>query len=398
MYGIIAFKKGQSSPSAEFSAELGIYGRGSACKECCISRVRCSGTLDGKTCKRCKRLSKRCLYTNGQGQRRHHRNQSPDGTRKSIAATRATSPEHVTSDNNSSDTSSCSQLDLTTCDEAQLATDDALELDFEGWLQLQSTPSVSETLQPHIDSVATPPRTELPDPLCLPPLQLEEPHEDSGTYTLSVPQPTRLGDSVIGNDGMVGHELAAPQSSLDFQDWISESWTWGGESGMDSGMRAAGVEPNYNKVEDFLTLFGKSMEQLQIAEDCSMDCVLSQDLAILLLLVIEQLVQLLLSLAADPIGGARGSPQPLHPLGAQPAASDSSQHEQHIQLARVGTFETMDPLDLQMITKSLLQIRAHALDAYICRWGNKIKNYGFKGLEADLLRIREKLSRAAFFG
>ncbi|KAI2771553.1 hypothetical protein F4815DRAFT_488863 [Daldinia loculata] len=49
-----------------------------------------------------------------------------------------------------------------------------------------------------------------------------------------------------------------------------------------------------------------------------------------------------------------------------------------------------------MIMKLLLQIRAQALDAYIYRWTDKIKHYGFENLEADLGKIREDLSRAVF--
>ncbi|KAI0835721.1 hypothetical protein F5Y06DRAFT_275192 [Hypoxylon sp. FL0890] len=424
MYGIIAFNKGEKSPSAEFSAELGRYGRGSACKECRISRVRCSGTLDGKICNRCKRLSKRCLYTNSQGQRHHRNNQSLDINHKSVTSTRAASPDQATSDNHSSDTSSSSQLDLANCDEAQVMTDDPLEIDFGGWLQLESTPSVTESLRPHIDLVATPPRTELPDPLCLPPLQPELSQDDGGTYETSELRFTGLGDSGTGKDPMANHELATSKSFPDLQGWISDArgsacqckclqamtsslsflrnWTWGRSSGPDSGVKADGAGFNCVKVEDFLSLFEKSMVQLQTVENCPMACILSQDLAILLLLIVEQLTKLLLSLAADSIGRTDepsldiSARPPPWPLGNQAAASTSSQQGQDIRLARIGTFEIMDPLDLQMIMRLLLQIRTQALNAYIYRWSNKIKSYGFKNLEADLLKIREDLSRAVF--
>ncbi|KAI2605302.1 uncharacterized protein GGS25DRAFT_504560 [Hypoxylon fragiforme] len=446
MYGIIAFNKGEKSPSTEFRAELGRYGRGLACKECRISRVRCSGKLDGKNCDRCKRLAKPCLYTNNQNQRHTRANSSVDvGGRKSRTSTRAPSPEQASLENSSSESSAPSPPDQKSSDESQFVTDefvadDNLGLDFDGWLQLQNSPTITEALGSHIDVVATSPHTELPEPLYLPPLQVEGLGDDEKMCDGSEGRSPKSRDSGIGEDSVMGHDLPtsismpdlhAMQDMQDMQDlmpdtwgsgWgtpsqckclqamtssisILRSWTWGGECVLGSGTRPDGLSFNCVKVEDFLAVFEKSMTHLIMAENCPLACTLSHDLAVLLLLVVEQLSKMLLSIAADLAGGG-GSSKPSHLtmsavstpcfIGNKMAANLASQQGQDTRFARIGTFEIMDPLDQQMIMKLLLQIRTQALDAYVRRWSDKVRNYGLHDLEVDLKKIRADLSRVVF--
>ncbi|KAI2463005.1 hypothetical protein F4781DRAFT_426706 [Annulohypoxylon bovei var. microspora] len=416
MYGIIAFNKGEKSPAAEFPAEHGRYGRGSACKECRISRVRCSGKLDGKNCDRCKRLAKPCLYISNQTQRHHRSTQSLERNPRGSASTGVASE---TSDNHSSDASGSSPPGLSSGDESQFATEDPLGLDFERWLQLQSNPTVTEPIRPPIDLVATPPQTS-PDSLCISLLEPEGSLENGVMCETSTSHFSGLGD------GIAGPKPAECESFPDLQSWIADtrgstsrckclpamtsslsilrSWTWGGGPGIDSGMRTDDATFNYVKVEDFLTVFEKSMTQLRIAENCPLACILSQDLAFLLLLVVEQLAKLLLSLAADGVGEHGRSPLDIsvrsipRSMGIQTPARNGDRQGPGPRHARIGTFEIVDPIDLQMIMKLLLQIRTQALDAYIRRWKDKINSYGLRNLEADLKRILEDLSSVAFLG
>ncbi|KAH9986874.1 hypothetical protein F4779DRAFT_611715, partial [Xylariaceae sp. FL0662B] len=316
MYGVIAFNKGEKASSAEFRAELGRYGRGAACKQCRISRVRCSGTLDGENCNRSKRLAKRCLYTD---KRNHRSSQTVGSNGKSVASTKGASPEQSSSDNQLP-VALDSSLDLASSDEAQFVADDALRLDFEGWLPSNSISSVTESLRPDIDLMASPSGTGTLDPLCFPPLELEG-SQKSGEVCKHSARRLGLTDAGIDENGVAVPDLQdsitdtrgfacqckclqALTSSLSFL----RGWTWGGGSGVDSGVRANGVALNCVKVEDFLALFEKAMAQLQIAENCPLACILSQDLAILLLVVVEQLAKLLLSLSADSTGEFSGSP------------------------------------------------------------------------------------------
>ncbi|OTA95553.1 hypothetical protein M434DRAFT_9614 [Hypoxylon sp. CO27-5] len=361
MYGIIAFKNGENAPSAEFRAEPGRYGRGSACKQCRISR----------------------------SQRHHNSNQSLEGNHKSVISPRIASPQQANSNSPFQDTT-CSSLNLESFDEIPLATSDPLELDFEGWVH--NTSSETEFLRPDTDLVATSPHTESLGPLCFPSLRREDSQENGRGFDNSGLLLSDLADGIIRNQSM------ALTSSLSFL----RSWTWGGQKGAEPGLRTAGMTLNCTEVEDFLALFEKSMAQLQAAENCPLACILSQDLAILLLIILEQLAKLLLNLAADLVGEADESPFNIpsgatpHPIGVQEPADNSTQQGQGIRLARIGTFEITDPLDLQMIMKLLLQIRTQALDAYIRRLSSRVKNYGFKDFGADLEKIIEELSGAVF--
>ncbi|KAI6082034.1 hypothetical protein F4821DRAFT_248048 [Hypoxylon rubiginosum] len=418
MYGIIAFDRGDGAPSAEFRAGPGRYGRGSACKQCRISRVRCSGTLDGENCRRCKRLAKHCSYISKQTQRNHDGRQSPGSNDKSVTSPRAASAEPVNPDSPLPCATSSSPSNLASCNEAQPVTSNSLELDFEGWLH--DTSLGSEFLQPNIDLVATSPRTGMLDPPYFPSLQLEDSQGNGEACDNLAPLFPGLTDGGAKDENMVGYEPGASQ--LDPQDSKSDGrgsscqcnclkaltsslsflrgWTWGERAGVDSGIRAGGVALNCAEVEDFLALFEKSMAQLRTAESCPMACILSQDLAILLLVVLEQLAKLLLSLAEDSTGISGGSPLDIpsrltpHSIGVQGIESSSTQQGQGIRLARVGTFEITDPFDLQMIMKVLLQIRTQALGAYVRRLSDKVKSYGFDNLEADLKRITENLDGA----
>ncbi|TGJ83734.1 hypothetical protein E0Z10_g5026 [Xylaria hypoxylon] len=435
MYGIITFNKGET-PAAEFRAELGKYGRGSACTGCRISRVKCSGKLDGTDCDRCKRLAMPCQYTNSQT-RRHRRNSPPRGNnRKSGTSTISRSPEHSNSNSHSSGVSSPplrpsssppdlsnSPLDLSSWDERHFMTDESLELDFDTWLQLHSFPSpplVAEPLHPgpQIESVVTPPYSDRLSPTSVQPEQLPE---DGDKRETSAACFSVLGNGKIDEDDAAAHELTTFGVFLQHQDDTSNAqesiicqckchkettsslsiirgWTLGGRAGAGLGISADGTTFNYAKIEEFLTLFEKSIVQLQMVEKCPQACILSQDLAILLLLVVEQLARLLLSLATDLTGGSGGSPIDISPmrtsclLDFQTTMSNSVQKRRHIRPSRIGAFEIQDPFDLQMIMKLLLQIRAQALDAYICRWNDTIKHYGLNNLETDLRKIRKDLN------
>lgn len=413
MYSIIAFNKGETSSSTEVRAELGRYGRGSACKGCRTSRVRCSGKLNGTDCERCKRLAKPCLYSSSQSQH-HHRNSQPiDSNDKTAQSTETPSPDQPNSDDHWSGVPDSSLPDSTTSDEAQFMVNDPLELDFEMWLQRQNAPSAIEPLRSQIDLVAPSPRTELADHLNYPSLQPEPSREDLDGCELSTHVVPGVGDNEPGKGSTVDHGLMRFPGS---ESWTSDTlgpisqckclqamtsslsilrgWTWGGGSGVDPRSRTAeGPAFNFVKAEGFLALFEKSMTQLQIAENCPLACVLSHDLGILLLLVVEQLAKLLL------IGGSSASPlniSPVHHPTEIPTAGNSAQQGLDIRPARIGTFEINNPLDIEMIMKLLLQMRARTLDAYVLRWCDKIKHYGLKSLETDLEAIREDLSKVVF--
>ncbi|OTA61598.1 hypothetical protein K449DRAFT_445456 [Hypoxylon sp. EC38] len=394
MYGIIAFKNGENAPSAEFRAEPGRYGRGSACKQCRISRSQ---------------------------RHRSSSNQSLEGNHKSVISPIIASPEQANSNSPLPDTT-CSSLDLESFDEVPLTTSDPLELDFEGWVH--NTSSETEFLRPDTDLVATSPHTESLGPLCFPSLRHEDSQENDKGFENSAPLLSDLVGGIVKNQSMVGRKPTTSTLLPDLQGMISDnrgqpsqckclqaltsslsflrSWTWGGQKGAEPGLRTTSMSLNCTEVEDFLALFEKSMAQLQAAEDCPLACILSQDLAILLSIILEQLAKLLLNLAADLVGEADESPFNIssgptpHPTGVQEPTGNSTQQGQGIRPARIGTFEITDPLDLQMIMKLLLQIRTQALDAYIRRLSSRVKNYGFKDFGADLEKITEELSGAVF--
>ncbi|OTA98479.1 hypothetical protein M426DRAFT_28422 [Hypoxylon sp. CI-4A] len=415
MYGIIAFNKGDNETSAEFRPGSGRYGRGSACKQCRISRVRCSGTRDGESCRRCKRLAKRCYYISKQPQRNNASNQFPETNDTSVALPGAISPEPANPNSPMPHATSASPSNLTSCDAAQPFTSNLPELDFEEWFN--NTSLEPEFPQPNIDLGVL-------DAPCFPSLHLEDVRGNDDLCDNLAPLSSELKDDGAGEENVLRHEPDASKPYLDHQDRTSDgrgmccqcnclkaltsslsflrSWTRDGQAAVESGIMVGGMALNCVEAEDFLTLFDKSMAQLRTAESCPMACILSQDLAILLLVVLEQLAKLLLSLATDPTRGSREFPLDVppqlspHSLRIQDTESNSTQPGRGIRLARIGTFETMDSFDLQMIMKLLLQIRTQSLDAYIGRLSNKIKGYGLETLEADLKKITEDLSKAVF--
>lgn len=96
-----------------------------------------------------------------------------------------------------------SPRDLTSCDEAQLGADDSPGLDFEGWLQLHSTSSVTESGRADIDLVATPSSMGIADLLCFSSLQPEISQEDGEMCEISTPSLLGLVDGGtvgIGDD------------------------------------------------------------------------------------------------------------------------------------------------------------------------------------------------------
>lgn len=428
MYSIITFKKGQASPSTEVCGELGRCRRGLACKECRISRVKCSGKLDGKDCERCKRLGKFCYYTKSQS-RNHHHERGERGFRshrKRPASTTAGSSKGVNGDNDLSDPLSLSPTDATSSEESQFTLDDIPDFDFGAWLQLQNTsPSTEEPTGLHIGSAADVGTTELPNSLQLPFLQSEGLDEDQRGKD----QPLRVSGSEEGTNDkslVAGGETSAIKPVPDLRNWradapnsicqceclqamtsslsILRGYTWCDDRGRDHGIKATGAALISVKVEEFLTLFERSMARLQIVEDCPLVCVLTQELVILVLLVVEQLAKLLAKLAEDLVQETSANSSAIsknltpNPSVAQTDTHGRARKGQDIPFARIGIFEITDPLDLQMMMKQLLQIRARALDGYICRWATKANNYGLEELEADLSKIRGDLKKAVIIG
>ncbi|KAI0438687.1 hypothetical protein F4803DRAFT_569394 [Xylaria telfairii] len=148
---------------------------------------------------------------------------------------------------------------------------------------------------------------------------------------------------------------------------------------------------NCAKVEDFLPLFEESFAQLQRVEKCSRGCILSQDLAVPLLLVTEQLAKILQDLAEDFRLALSLSLDCMQE--SQTVSYNGPQQEHTVPPVKIGSFEIKDTIALLMITKTLLQIRTNALDMYICRWGEKAKQYGLGSIEIGIHIVREGLSK-----
>lgn len=420
MYGIISFNKGAKCPTTEFRAKRGKYGRGAACQECRISKLRCSGRLYGKACDRCKRLSKSCLYISSQNQR-------PNLSKcPSAASTRNTSPEQQDSGNHPlemPDSSSQSSSNGT-----QFVTDDPYELDFEQWRQVHSTSALTEPAQlPQTVSAQNLQIIESLNDFDLSPLQpeLSSPGVREAYEALTF-QFSGLNNIEAERYGMEEHELMASES-WDPQDWIYDargfvyqctclqsmssclailrSWPWGEGSKIDGAVEVESPAFNSAKGEDFLNIFEKSMAQLHIVENCPPVCKMSRDLALLTFLVIEQLARLLRNLASDVTGGVghiNGYPLGIflksthHLPGIQTTVSLNLQKNQDIWIARIGTFEITDSFELQMIMKLLLKLKSQALNGYISRWIDEMKHYEMKDLEIDLRRIQEDLRNVVF--
>ncbi|KAI1482436.1 hypothetical protein F4774DRAFT_407045 [Daldinia eschscholtzii] len=431
MYSIISLNKGDKCPTVEFRAARGRYKRKSACKACRLGRTRCSGTLDGGPCTRCKRLGKSCQYENGKTRGGHCGNYSPEGDSKDTESIGATPPEQEDSDIYSPSTSSSSSPGVPSSDTTQSVTDDSLGIDFNDFdfndlAQLQDIPS--KPLFPSLlELVATSPQMDFPGPL-FPFLPLcDEPRQKNEAYEIPAPDLAVLCDARLNR--VTGHEqLVFPESLFDFRngppDAVGSSCQHKCLHTMTSSLsflrsracaRRGSEHPeigigddvpfpfNYTNVEDVLAVFERSMARLRIVENCPLACILSQDLFILLLLVVEMLANLLLGLAGSLLD-VPGTPAP--PLGSDQQGGHHQRHPHHqhnhhgggssIRLGRIGTFEITNHQDLQMIMKLLLQSRAQVLDAYICRWSGKIPQGEFGSLEADLGKIREDLRSAVF--
>ncbi|KAI1470234.1 uncharacterized protein F4812DRAFT_416742, partial [Daldinia caldariorum] len=264
------------------------------------------------------------------------------------------------------------------------------------------------------------PQMEFPDllfPFSPPPIELRPSNK-----TYETPAPHLAGVVDGGMNKGTGYEIISSGLLFDFQNGTPDaagssscqhkclhtltsslsslrSWTRSNRGADYSEMGVGDDVPSsyVAKVEDVLALFEKSMAQLRVAENCPLACVLSQDLSVLLLFVVEQLANLLLSLARSssalgdtPVKPPRGS---IHHHQGHDGDGGGGYGSGGIQLARIGTFEITNPQDLPKITQQQLQTRAQALDAYICRWSDKVRHYGLGNLETDLGRIRGGLSR-----
>ncbi|KAI1807633.1 hypothetical protein F4811DRAFT_446873 [Daldinia bambusicola] len=420
MYSIIALNKGKMCSPVEFRAEHGRYRRKLACKACRLGRTKCSGAFDDRPCTRCKRLGKSCVYENNKTQGRRCGSNSPEtrseGSSEDAELVGVAPPEQDYPNINSPGTSSSSPMGSPNGDTPQFVPDDSLGFDFKYLAQLQDTSSMN-MFASHSELVAPLPQMEFLDPLFLFSSHTHKLQQNNKTYETPVP-PLAVA---VGRERNIrtGYELISSEPLFDFQNRTYDargpsscqykclhaltsslsslrSWIGSNRGSQYPEMGVGDVPLTYAaKAEDVLALFEKSMAQLQAAENCPLACVLSRDLSILLLLVVEQLANLLLSLAESSLGNT---------LRKLPCGSSHYHHHQghggdgggSIQLARIGTFEITNLQDLQMSTKLLLQIRAQVLDAYICRWSDKVRHYGLGNLEADLRRIREDLGRVAF--
>ncbi|KAI8627732.1 hypothetical protein F5Y19DRAFT_163853 [Xylariaceae sp. FL1651] len=413
MYGIWPFNKGDNPPAAEFSAESKRYGRGTACNECRASRVRCSGKLDSTDCDRCKRLNKPCLYTNAWRSRRTSQEPASAKKRRNTVSTQSSSPVQPSPASDSptaSERPESPQLDPTAWVEMQAfidqgfvdqnLVDDCLGGDGDVWASsmLNEPPpskitdvgpvEVSDVAQPSFNTLQ--PITRGISGVLAP--DLATPAEDdtitSKNYEPMSANTFPLFGSPLGSN-QCGCLEATTSSMADLR-----AWAWSLGPGSDSRSSACTVGMNSAKVEDFLNLFRKSMLNLQMVENCPQLCLLSKELTILLLLVVEKLSMLLTCLAADS-SGVPHYPAPADPIPSRPACQNDQQRRGK-RLARFGSVEIKDPSDLNMIMKTLLQSRTRALDEYISRWNDKIQHYGLSSLEADLKKVRGDLSDIDF--
>ncbi|KAI0393297.1 hypothetical protein F5Y17DRAFT_433204 [Xylariaceae sp. FL0594] len=474
MYGILAFNnKGDSAELAEFRAESGKYGRGSACKGCRISRVKCSGKLDASDCDRCKRLRIPCHYTNNPSRRNgsssNNSNNNSQARGSSISSSTsgsavATPPAKpgpteplARTESYVSSTLSSPRIEPTSWDDLQMVPDEfQLGLDFDMWLQLHNPepPSTLGTVPKDNASSTVNPQMCWEPQSILPALGQSEPsgllHQQSDTcdtdeadVTMGIAgqEFTDLKLSPMLGDGGAGLSpgpaSSSPQATCTCQQSttsllsVLRGWALGGGPSAKLGIDTGGHSINCSKIGDFLVLFEESIVQLDLVKDCHMACIRSQDLAILLLLVVEQLAKLLLSLAASfPVEGpasggglshldlcsryvSQRRPQIPRSISTSTCSTTSSisnnisnnnnntdnnisrstsPGEDGLRL-KIGSFEVRDAPDLIMITKILLQIRTRALESFICRLGEKIRAYGLRSLDVELNSIRDDLSR-----
>ncbi|KAI1419593.1 hypothetical protein F5Y12DRAFT_232257 [Xylaria sp. FL1777] len=430
MYGIISFNKGEQSASAEFRAQPRKYGRGSACKGCRIARVKCSGTLHGTDCDRCKRLEMDCQYPSIQT--RGHRRDSPppDSTRDSTPSTRPVTPKLTYLESPLSPVSTSPTLDITNRDEPHLMTDESFGFGLDLWLPIGGLQDHPSGVEPHqlvagssgihqIESLLTPPHTES---LSLDPVQPKKlPGTGEMCETYATHFPNSAQHELHDEHGMGRHETGPFKAIPDHPGVIPDlagaicpcrchqgttsclsmlrGWTLDRRPGAVREVDDHDTSLKCAKAEEFLPLFEKLIAQLEMIENCPQDCIMSQDLAILLLLAVEKLAELLLSLAADFTGNTPSSNKGISPRTDSQARTSRGNTGVGIQptvdkrVARIGSYEIQDPGDLQMIMQLLLQIRTRALDAYVCRWSNRIKHFGLKSLEIALANIREELSK-----
>ncbi|KAK8052034.1 hypothetical protein PG993_003419 [Apiospora rasikravindrae] len=371
---------------------------------------------------------------------------------KQITPPNTVPPEPATAEKGSRNTSDGNSLSTgANYDESQSLTYDAHEFGLDGWCQqLQDLPSMTDFAWPELDdSSANTPRHSsilLEDPQCPPPprtlLQEVEaaiPGNGGGACSLSsAPQPSVAFEKHLeeGQNGDVGTntEEATAVSSSAFS-FLKSPGGWPlvleGASGattdhhhqclqdltsslsmlrcslarnqggleVDLGIRASGVSggsvsSSQVRADEFLELFEKVFEKLRRAETCPLACMLSQNLAILLLLVVEQLVELMLGFAADLfVGGAAPSLSSsiFEPEGDDACQQNTATGSGSSWRVTIGAFEITDPTEHQLLVKQLLQNRAQGLGAFIAKLSDMMKHKGLSGLETDLRRIREGL-------
>ncbi|KAI0892210.1 hypothetical protein F4806DRAFT_505769, partial [Annulohypoxylon nitens] len=304
-------------------------------------------------------------------------NQRPNlNKRPTAASTKTTSPKQEDSGNRPIGTPDSSPQ--SSSDETQFVTDDPYGLDFEQWLQVHSTPALTEPAQlPQMVSARDLRMTESPNDFALSPLQLEQSLLGGReAYEALTFQFSGLNNIEAEKDGMAEHGLMVSESSWDPA-----------------------------KGEYFLNIFEQSMAQLHIVENCPLNCKMSRDLALLTSLVVEQLARSHRNLASDVTGGLGhldGYPLGIflesthHLPGIQTTVALNTQKKQDIWIARIGTFEITDSFELRMIMKFLLHLKSQALNSYISRWIDEIKHYEMQDLEIDLRKIQEDLRNVAF--
>ncbi|KAI0145607.1 hypothetical protein GGR57DRAFT_506800 [Xylariaceae sp. FL1272] len=411
MYSIWSFNKGENPPTAEFSAESKKYGRGTACNECRAARVRCSGKLDGTDCDRCKRLTKPCLYTNVWRTGLTSEDCSNRKKRRNTASTLLPSPVQPSS---ACDTPAASespgspQPDQTAWAELQAFVEQGfVDHSFGGYGDVWTSPMFNgpplseptdaapvdvsdaldfaqpsfDTLQPPISGISNIRTSDLAKP------------------TVNNIIPSKNQECMSVNASPLSTSPHSPNQCECLQATTSSmtdlrAWPWSSEPASDYRSITFTVGLNSAKVEDFLDLSEKLRLNLQMVENCPQFCLLSKELTILLLLVVEKLSMLLACLASESSGVPHYRVSP-DPIPSRPAGHNDPQKKGK-RLARFGRVEIKDPCDLIMIMKTLLHTRTRALDEYIGRWNDKIQGYGLSRLEEDLKKVRGNLGEIDF--
>ncbi|KAH8162595.1 hypothetical protein CIB48_g5647 [Xylaria polymorpha] len=392
MYGILAFGKGQRKAGlTEFPAESRKCGRGSACQKCRISKVKCSGTLNGTVCQRCKGRGIACYYRNDQTRRPHRDSLSLDDNDMSPESTSFGSSEQSNIASHSPSTSSSPRVYPTDWNKWQSMPDESLGLDFDLLVELHTAQQPLD-LGAQTASAITPPPSVFQS---FPPFQPEQSYDDGDKWAMGdVNSPIDVATLFPAGKGWTSNALEPLCTCYQATTWSLSAlrgWTLGGEPGTKPGISANGATINCAKVEDFLPLFEESFAQLQSIENCPRACILSQDLAILLLLVIEQLAKLVQDFAA---GFRFALDLSLDRMQGSPTVSYNEPQQEHaVPPVKIGSFEIKDNIALLMIIKTLLQIRTNSLDMYICRWGEKAKQYGLEKIEVEIQSIREGLGK-----